>query len=99
MDKNRFNEILGILMEKDNSVETADLLNELKNGYADTEQHQNRITELENNYKALEQKYIDTFKSSLTNPTTQPQGQEQPQVQTEEVVEFKTATFNDIFTE
>lgn len=91
MDKNRFNEILGILMEKDNSVETADLLNELKNGYVDTEQHQNRITELENSYKTLEQKYIDTFKSTLTDTTstTQPQ--------TEQPVEIQTATFDDIF--
>lgn len=94
MDKNRFNEILGILMEKDNSVETADLLNELKNGYADTEQHQNRITELENSYKTLEQKYIDTFKSTLTDTTSTTQ----TQTQTEKPVEvIQTATFDDIF--
>lgn len=95
MDSKRFNEILGILMEKDNSVETADLLNELKNGYAETEQHQNRITELENSYKTLEQKYIDTFKSTLTdtNSTTQTQ----TQAQTEQPVEIQTATFDDIF--
>lgn len=93
MDKNRFNEILGILMEKDNSVETADLLNELKNGYVDTEQHQNRITELENSYKTLEQKYIDTFKSTLTDTTSTTQTQSQ----TEQPVEIQTATFDDIF--
>lgn len=94
MDSKRFNEILGILMEKDNSVETADLLNELKNGYADTEQHQNRITELENNYKTLEQKYIDTFKSTLTDTTSTTQ----TQTPTEKPVEvIQTATFDDIF--
>ena len=30
MDKVRFNEILGKLLEKDNSIETTDMLNELK---------------------------------------------------------------------
>lgn len=93
MDKQRFNEILGILLEKDNSVETADLLNELKNGYADTDTHQQRINELENNYKALEQKYIDTFKSSLTEPQAQSQPNAEPAP-----VEIQTATFEDIFT-
>ena len=96
MDSKRFNEILGILMEKDNSIETADLLNELKNGYADTQQHQQRITELENSYKTLEQKYIDTFKSSLTDNTST--STTQTQTQTEQTVEvIQTATFDDIF--
>lgn len=93
MDKQRFNEILGILMEKDNSIETADLLNELKNGYADTDTHQQRINELESNYKALEQKYIDTFKSTLTDTTSTTQ----TQTQTEKVEVIQTATFDDIF--
>ena len=94
MDKVRFNEILGKLLEKDNSIETTDMLNELKTHFESFEKSEGKIKELEDNYKALEQKYIDTFKNTLTESKTE----EQPKQETQEKTELNIATFDDIFT-
>lgn len=94
MDKSRLNEILGILLEKDNSVETADLLNELRNGYQDTDSLNQSLAESEQKYRTLEQKYIDTFRTTLNSQESTTQ---QTQVtQTVEPAEA-TTTFEDIF--
>lgn len=93
MDKVRFNEILGKLLEKDNSIETTDMLNELKTHFESFEKSEGKIKELEDNYKALEQKYIDTFKNTLTESKTE----EQPKEETQEKIELNIATFDDIF--
>ena len=93
MDKVRFNEILGKLLEKDNSIETTDMLNELKTHFESFEKSEGKIKELEDNYKALEQKYIDTFKNTLTESKTE----EQPKEETQEKKELNIATFDDIF--
>ena len=93
MDKVRFNEILGKLLEKDNSIETTDMLNELKTHFESFEKSEDKIKELEDNYKALEQKYIDTFKNTLTESKTE----EQPKQETQEKPELNIATFDDIF--
>ena len=93
MDKVRFNEILGKLLEKDNSIETTDMLNELKTHFESFEKSEGKIKELEDNYKALEQKYIDTFKNTLTDSKTE----EQPKQETQEKTELNIATFDDIF--
>ena len=93
MDKVRFNEILGKLLEKDNSIETTDMLNELKTHFESFEKSEGKIKELEDNYKALEQKYIDTFKNTLTESKTE----EQPKQETQEKTELNIATFDDIF--
>lgn len=93
MDKVRFNEILGKLLEKDNSIETTDMLNELKTHFESFEEADGKIKELEDNYKALEQKYIDTFKNTLTESKTE----EQPKQETQEKTELNIATFDDIF--
>lgn len=94
MDKVRFNEILGKLLEKDNSIETTDMLNELKTHFESFEKSEGKIKELEDNYKALEQKYIDTFKNTLTDSKTE----EQPKQETQDKTELNIATFDDIFT-
>ena len=93
MDKGRFNEILGKLLEKDNSIETTDMLNELKTHFESFEKSEDKIKELEDNYKALEQKYIDTFKNTLTESKTEEQSKEG----TQEKTELNIATFDDIF--
>ena len=93
MDKVRFNEILGKLLEKDNSIETTDMLNELKTHFESFEKSEGKIKELEDNYKALEQKYIDTFKNTLTDSKTEDQSKEE----TQEKTELNIATFDDIF--
>ena len=93
MDKVRFNEILGKLLEKDNSIETTDMLNELKTHFESFEKSEGKIKELEDNYKALEQKYIDTFKNTLTDSKTEEQSKEE----TQEKTELNIATFDDIF--
>lgn len=93
MDKSRFNEILGKLLEKDNSIETTDMLNELKTHFESFEKSEGKIKELEDNYKALEQKYIDTFKNTLTDSKTEEQSKEE----TQEKTELNIATFDDIF--
>lgn len=93
MDKVRFNEILGKLLEKDNSIETTDMLNELKTHFESFEKSEDKIKELEDNYKALEQKYIDTFKNTLTDSKTEEQSKEE----TQEKTELNIATFDDIF--
>ena len=93
MDKVRFNEILGKLLEKDNSIETTDMLNELKTHFESFEKSEGKIKELEDNYKALEQKYIDTFKNTLTDSKTEEQSKEETQDKTE----LNIATFDDIF--
>ena len=93
MDKGRFNEILGKLLEKDNSIETTDMLNELKTHFESFEKSEGKIKELEDNYKALEQKYIDTFKNTLTDSKTEEQSKEE----TQEKTEINIATFDDIF--
>lgn len=94
MEKARFNEILGKLLEKDNSIETTDMLNELKTHFESFEKSEGKIKELEDNYKALEQKYIDTFKNTLTDSKTE----EQPKQETQDKTELNIATFDDIFT-
>ena len=93
MDKGRFNEILGKLLEKDNSIETTDMLNELKTHFESFEKSEGKIKALEDNYKALEQKYIDTFKNTLTESKTEEQSKEE----TQEKTELNIATFDDIF--
>ena len=94
MEKARFNEILGKLLEKDNSIETTDMLNELKTHFESFEKSEDKIKELEDNYKALEQKYIDTFKNTLADSKTE----EQAKQETQDKTELNIATFDDIFT-
>lgn len=95
MTNKRLNEILKILMEKDESVETAELLNEIKQGYNEPKESKERITKLEADYKALEQKYINTFKNSISDEEPETSAPVQEKITAPE----SETTFEDIFTD
>lgn len=96
MTKERLNEILKILLEKDESVETTDLLEEIRKGFSDDE-NAKKVEELQTKYDALQQRYIDTFKSVIdgegdnTPPT--------PKKEEKEIPPDALTTFEDIFKE
>lgn len=89
MKKERFNEILGVLIEQNENIETAKLLQELKEGFDDSIEL--KYNELQEKYNNLEKEYIDTFKNSLVE--TEPSKVEEP-VKEEEMI-----TIDSLFTE
>ena len=94
MKQERLAEILKILLAKDESVENAEMLEEIRKGFEEIDT--SKITELQTKYDALQQKYIDTFKSVLDKPANE---NTPPVPKQEEVVippDAKT-TFEDIF--
>ena len=94
MKLERLNEILSQLLAKDESVETTDLLNEIRTGFTENENNQ-KANEWEEKYNELEQRYISTFKSVLdkkedyTPPT--------PKKEEKAVPPDALTTFDDIF--
>lgn len=94
MKQERLAEILKILLAKDESVENAELLEEIRKGFE--EDNTSELTDLKQKYDALQQKYIDTFKSVLDKPNTE----NTPPVPKQEEVEIPPdakTTFEDIF--
>lgn len=92
----RLNEILKTLLEKDESVETTDLLNEIRNGFVENENNQ-KATEWEQKYNELQQRYVETFKSVIDKPAdnTPPAPPKEEKVIPPEAL----TTFDDIFVE
>ena len=89
MKKERLKEIIDTLLKKDETVETAGLLNEVLEGFDDTAQQE--VETLTTKYAELEKKYIDTFKGKLDGT-----GTPKPSKTKEEEKEKETS-FNDIF--
>lgn len=99
MNRERYNEILGELLKLNETVETTTLLEELRNGFNEPGGNSSELEEANARYKALEQKYIDTFKSNL-QATVSKETPIESKIGKEEVneeVEIKTASFDDIF--
>lgn len=95
MNKERFNEILGELLKRDESVETTSLLEELRQGYTENT-NEAEIEGWKTKYNDLEKKYIDTFKNILNNEPEE-QGAPAPQVVEKEINPASQMTFDDIF--
>ena len=99
MNRERYNEILAELLKLNETVETTTLLEELRNGFNEPNSNSSELEEANARYKALEQKYIDTFKSNLQS-TVSKETPIESEIGKEEVnkeVEIKTASFDDIF--
>lgn len=92
MKKERLNEILKELLERNESVETTALLEELRQGYTEND-NSAEVEGWKTKYSELEQKYIDTFKNILNND---PEQQGAPVVE-KEVNPASQITFDDIF--
>lgn len=90
----RLNEILNTLLAKDESVETTDLLNEIRVGFTENENNQ-LANEWEQKYNELEKRYIDTFKSVLDKKEdyTPPA----PKKEEKQIPPDALTTFDDIF--
>lgn len=90
MKVERFNEILTTLINSNENLETAKLLQELKEGYNENS-YEKEYNELKVKYDALEKEYIDTFKNTLTEPVETP-------VETTDTVEVEEIHVDDLFT-
>lgn len=90
MKVERFNEILTTLINSNENLETAKLLQELKEGFNENS-YEKEYNELKVKYDALEKEYIDTFKNTLTEPVETP-------VETTETVEVEEIHVDDLFT-
>ena len=91
MKLERFNEILTTLITTNENLETAKLLQELKEGYNENS-YEKEYNELKEKYDALEKEYIDTFKNTLTEPV------ETPVETSTETVEVEEIHVDDLFT-
>lgn len=96
MKLERLNEILKILIEKDESIETTDLLNEIRTGFQESENNK-KAEEWEQKYNELEKRYIDTFKTVLDKP--EDYSPPAPKKEEKQKPADALTTFDDIFIE